>query len=110
MPTPAFTLEEKNPAAPTQHRPPPAPGQHRPPPTAPSQHSGGTPTPHAPPAGSDAVTLRTNISATFRVFWSTAAGPGYIYNPYDMSAGPHPLNPAAISVVVSDPTIVTKAV
>jgi hypothetical protein len=110
MPTPAFTLEEKNPAAPTQHRPPnpPAPGQHRHPP-APGQHSGGTPTPHAPPAGSDAVALGTNMSATFRVFFSTAGGPGYLYNPYDKSAFPH-FNPAAITVVVSDPTIITKAV
>jgi hypothetical protein len=106
MASPAFTLDP--PAA-----KPPAPGQHRTSPTpfagAPSQHSGGTPTPHAPPAGTDSVALCTNMSATFRVFWNTAGGPGYIYNPYDMSTGVHPLDPSQITVVVSDQTIITKA-
>jgi hypothetical protein len=49
------------------------------------------------------------MSATFRVVWSTAGGSLYIYNSYDKSATPH-FNPAAITVVVSDPTIITKAV
>jgi hypothetical protein len=49
------------------------------------------------------------MSATFRVFWGTAGGPVYIYNSYDKSAFPH-FNPAAITVVVSDQTIITKTV
>jgi hypothetical protein len=103
MPSPTFTLDP--PAT-----KPPAPGQHRPAnPTPYAGASHGTPTPHAPPAGTDSVALCTNMSATFRVFWTTAGGPGYIYNPYDMSTGVHPLDPSQITVVVSDPTIITKA-
>ena len=102
MPTPAFTLDPPaNPAA-----KPPAPGQHRPP--TPVMHS-GSPTPHSPPPAGDAVALGTNMSATFRVFWNTGSGPAYVFNPYDTSKGPHPVDPLAITVVVSDPTIIIKA-
>jgi hypothetical protein len=50
------------------------------------------------------------MTAIFHVYWNTGGGPGFVFDPYDTSTGVHPLDPSQISVVVRDPTIITKAV